>query len=117
MDYPVKLRLEVRRAARLAHAVSRLLDRVHPDDASFPWLLGRADEVRAVAGAAVRDWHEGRIDEWTAADRVRSYVRGLYETLHAYYGRGPASSSHVRARPVLDTLVDPGPPPERARSG
>jgi hypothetical protein len=100
LPYPTALRHEVRLAARLSHALARMMDRVDPSDASFVWLVGRSDEIRAVVGVAVREWQEGRLDERRAAERVGGYVRGLYETLSAL-DRSPPS-----ARPRCDTLVD-----------
>jgi hypothetical protein len=82
------------------------MERVDPADPSFVWLLGRADEVRAVAGSAVREWQEGRIDERCAAERVHEYVRGLYETLSAFDRAQSASETRLRPRPPSDTLVD-----------
>jgi hypothetical protein len=98
--YPAALRLEVRRAAQLSHALARLLDRVDPSDASFVWLLGRSDEIRAVVGVAVREWQEGRIDERRAVERVGVYVRALNEMLSAFDRLPPGP------RPRSDTLVD-----------
>jgi hypothetical protein len=103
--YPTTLRHEVRRAARLSHALARLMERVDPADPSFVWLLGRADEVRAVVGAAVRDWQEGRVEEPRASERVRSYVHGLYEVLRAF-DRSRARASGPRTRAPSDTIVD-----------
>ena len=106
-SYPTDLRLEVRHAARLSHALARLVDRVDPGDPSFVWLLGRADEVRAVVGSAMREWQEGRIDQRRAAERIRTYARDLEESVQAFYAprfhpRGSAASF----RPKNDTIVD-----------
>lgn len=106
LAYPTALRLEVRRAARLAHALARLMDRVDPADPSFVWLVGRSDEIRAVAGAAVREWQERRVDEARAANRVRTYVRGLYETLVAFDRSRPPVAGSRGIRPRSDTIVD-----------
>ncbi|HEY3816816.1 MAG TPA: hypothetical protein VGL81_06590 [Polyangiaceae bacterium] len=105
--YPVALRFEVRRAARLSHTLTRLVDRVDPGDAAFVWLLGRADEVRAVVGGTMREWQEGRLDERRAAERIGTYVRGLEESLEAFFGESPPpAASRLRLRPPRDTMVD-----------
>jgi hypothetical protein len=51
MPYP-ELRLEIRRAVELSHALARALESVGPEDDGFLWPLGRADEVRIVARRA-----------------------------------------------------------------
>jgi hypothetical protein len=106
--YPSNLRLQVRRAARLSHALARLVDRTEPSDVSFVWLVGRSDEVRAVVGTAMREWQEGRVDERVAADRISSYVRELEETVEAFFHRRRPEPSRVvaRFRPASDTLID-----------
>jgi hypothetical protein len=83
--YPANLRLQVRRAARLSHALARLADRADPADASFVWLLGRSDEVRAIVGTAMREWQEGRVDPRVASERISSYVRDLEEAVYAFF--------------------------------
>jgi hypothetical protein len=106
-SYPADLRLQVRHAARLSHALARLVDTVDPADPSFVWLLGRADEVRAVVGSAMREWQDGRIDQRRAAERIRAYARDLEESVQAFYApqlRPVGPAAHVR--PKNDTLVD-----------
>ncbi|MGD0527878.1 MAG: hypothetical protein ABSE49_22285 [Polyangiaceae bacterium] len=105
-SYPVALRLEVRRAAQLAHTMTRLIDRVDPVNEAFVWLLGRADEVRAVVGATMREWQEGRLDQLRASQRIATYVRGLEESLHAFFGVSLPPPSQLRFLRRRDTLVD-----------
>jgi hypothetical protein len=104
--YPAALRAEVRRAARLSHALARLVDRVDPSDAAFVWSLGRADEVRAVVGSAMREWQDGRIDTRRAAERIGTYVGGLEEAMRAFFREALLSASKPRYRPRHDTLID-----------
>ncbi|MGH7294334.1 MAG: hypothetical protein ACRELB_05350 [Polyangiaceae bacterium] len=108
--YPANLRLQVRRAARLSHALARLVDETDPGDASFVWLVGRADEVRAVVGTAMREWQEGRVSQRVASERISSYVRDLEESVRCFFlprGRLP-SRVEARAPPRSDTLIDAG---------
>jgi hypothetical protein len=106
--YPANLRLQVRRAARLSHTLARLVDRTDPGDPSFVWLVGRADEVRAVVGTAMREWQEGRVDQRRAAERISSYVRDLEESVRAFFlpRQRLASGVEARARPPSDTIID-----------
>ncbi len=105
-SYPIALRLEVRRAAQLAHTMSRLVDRVDPANEAFVWLVGRADEVRAVVGATMREWQEGRLDQLRASQRIATYVRGLEESLQAFFGVSLPPPSQLRFLRRRDTLID-----------
>jgi hypothetical protein len=100
------LRRQVHRAARLSHALAGLIARVEPADPSFLWLLGRADEVRAVVGTAMRDWQENRISAARAAESMGTYVQTLEESLRAFFGSSrPVPGPGGPGRP-RDTLVD-----------
>jgi len=106
MPYPTALRLEIRRAVELSHALALASQNVGPEEEGFLWLLGRADEVRAVTGAVVREWVEEDLAAHTAAERMRAYVDGLEVMLHALF----RSSRVVVRRPpatASDTLIDP----------
>jgi hypothetical protein len=77
------------------------------------WLLGRADEVRAVVGGVLQEWHDGRLDAARATDILRAYVDGLRSSVEGLRpdARQPSSPS---LRPQHDTLVSidsPGAPP------
>jgi hypothetical protein len=105
-SYPPPLRVQVRRAARLAEALARFADELEPADPGFLWALGRADEVRAFLGAIVREWIEGRLTDWRAAERIHVYVREIQESLVAYARatrRIAGASEHPAAR---DTIAD-----------
>jgi hypothetical protein len=105
-SYPLDLRVQVRRAARLAHDLAVFVERTPPTDASFLWALGRADEVRAFVGALVREWNEGRLEAQSAAERIHVYVRGLEESLLSFE-RASERIAHARStRPPCDTLID-----------
>jgi hypothetical protein len=104
---PADLRHQVRRAARLSHVLARLVDRADPADPSFVWLVGRADEVRAVVGTAMREWQEGHLPPRAASERISSYVRDLEESVHAFFvPRGSSRQSPRGVRPRNDTLID-----------
>lgn len=108
MPYPTALRLEIRRAVELSRALARAAEGTGPDDEGFLWLLGRADEVRAVTGAVVREWADDDLATHAAAERIRAYVDGLEVMLHSLF----RPSRVVARRPALptattDTLVDP----------
>jgi hypothetical protein len=97
----------VRRAARLASCLARYVERVGPGDPTFVWAVGRADEVRTVVGASVREWSEGRVDAVRAADRIHGYAQELEDALSAYERSARRSeSSVVETRPRFDTAVD-----------
>jgi hypothetical protein len=78
------LRQQVKRAARLAYCLARFSESVTPGDVDYVWAVGRADGVRRLAGTAVRDWAEGRMDAASAASRIGSHVQILEESLLAY---------------------------------
>jgi hypothetical protein len=101
-SYPAVLRVEVRRAARLSHAIALFGKRVAPGHPCFVWSLGRVDEVRAVVSAVTSEWSESRLDAPQAALRLHDYVRGLEESLRAYARASQTPSS----RPRNDTIVD-----------
>jgi hypothetical protein len=108
MPYPTALRLEIRRAVEISRALARAAEGTGPEDEGFLWLLGRADEVRAVTGAVVREWADEDIATQAAAERIRTYVDGLEVMLHALFRR--PSRIVVRRRAPAgtnDTLVDP----------
>jgi hypothetical protein len=107
MPYPTALRLEIRRAVELSHALARALESTGPEDEGFLWLLGRADEVRAVTGAVVREWAEEDLATAAAGERIRAYVDGLEVMLHSLFR--PSRVVVRRAPPPgpKDTMVDP----------
>jgi len=105
-SFPPALRLEVRRAARLSHSLAGLIDRVHPDDACFVWLVGRHDEVRAFVGGVMREWSEGKLDAMRASERIGTYARSLEESIEAFFHPSRRSLPAFRFRPRSDTLVD-----------
>jgi|HubBroStandDraft_5_1064220.scaffolds.fasta_scaffold634072_2 hypothetical protein len=82
--YPPVLRQEIRRAARLSHALSLLAARLGTSDASFEWLSLRVDEVRTRVGHVTHAWSEDRLETAEAADRLRDHLRGLEEALYAF---------------------------------
>lgn len=107
MPYPTALRLEIRRAVELSQTLTQASEAIRPEDEGFLWLLGRADEVRAVTGAVVREWAENDLETRVAADRIRVYVDGLEVMLHSLFRR----PSRVVVKPATsevtnDTLVD-----------
>lgn len=104
--YPLDLRGQVRRAARLSHMLARLVDRTDPADPSFVWLVGRADEVRVVVGTAVREWQEGLVGQRIASERIGSYVRDLEESVQAFFLPRAPSATGVRAVRPRDTIID-----------
>lgn len=107
MPYPTALRLEIRRAVELSQALARAFENIGPDDEGFLWLLGRADEVRAVTGAVVREWAEDHLDARAAADRIRIYVDGLEVMLHSLFRPSCVVVRRATPRVSSDTLVDP----------
>lgn len=106
MPYPTVLRLEIRRAVELSQALARASETVGPEEEGFLWLLGRADEVRAVTGAVVREWAEDDLETRVAADRIRVYVDGLEVMLHSLFRPSRVVVRRV-AQATNDTLVDP----------
>jgi hypothetical protein len=107
MPYPPVLRLEIRRAVELSQALARAFDAVGPEDEGFLWLLGRADEVRAVTSTVVREWAEDQLDARAAADRIRTYVDGLEVMLHSLFRPSCVSVRRPSSPSMKDTLVDP----------
>jgi hypothetical protein len=99
-SYPPALQHQVRRASRLAHCLARFVEGTQPGEPTFVWAVGRADEVRMVVGAALREWSDGRLDAVRAADRIHAYAQELEESLEAW-----ERSSRVDViRPRNDTL-------------
>src|SRR5258708_53872 len=108
--YPTELRQEMKRAAFLARSLALLVDRVGSDEPSFLWLVGRAGEVRTLVGAWSHDWSEGTIDAHRAAHRIRTYLRGVEESLHAFLRRSPRVAMFAGFHPRSDTVVNWKPP-------
>jgi hypothetical protein len=109
--YPTELRQEMKRASYLARSLTLLVDRVGPDDPSFLWLVGRAGEVRTLVAAWARDWSEGTIDAHRAAHRVRAYLRGVEESLHAFFRpTSRRAATFAGFHPQSDTVVNWKPP-------
>jgi hypothetical protein len=106
MPYPTALRLEIRRAVELSAALARASESTGPEDEGFLWLLGRADEVRAVTGAVVREWAEEDLATRAAAERIRAYVDGLEVMLHSLFRPSRIVVRRPAAAPK-DTQVDP----------
>jgi hypothetical protein len=106
MPYPAPLRLEIRRAVELSRALALALERTGPEDEGFLWLLGRADEVRAVTGAVVREWADDQLDTSAATVRIRTYVDGLEVMLHSLFRPSRVIVKRPTRRVADDTLVD-----------
>jgi hypothetical protein len=103
--FPDDLRSEIRRAAQLSHTLSRLARQTPAADPSFVWLVGRADEVRAFVGTAMREWQEGRVPRSQARERIASYVRELEETVGAFFPPDRPRAPYA-FRPPHDTILD-----------
>ncbi len=102
--YPPVLRHQLRRATRLSLCLERFHERAAPGEPTFVWALGRADEVRAIVGAALREWSEGRIDAVLAAERIHGFAQELEDALVAYERSARRISSADAFRPRQDTL-------------
>jgi hypothetical protein len=132
--HPAVLEGLIAQADQLARALQSLCGSSVASDPSFPWLVGRADEVRAFVDEIVREWSDGSIDTTRACDAIRSYVGGVHVALHRRYGgygasccsphlepfAGPRTTVDGRMRPRLKSgVLDVGPadgPPSRTRS-
>jgi hypothetical protein len=114
--YPAPLRMQVAQADNLARALGALSGKASSKDLGFLWLLGRADEVRALVEEIVREWSEGSIDTAYACEAIGSYVGAVHVALHRRYGGYGASCCGPHLEPfdgpsVRSTL----PRPMRAR--
>jgi hypothetical protein len=89
--YPAPLRMQVAQADNLARALGALSGKASSKDLGFLWLLGRADEVRALVEEIVREWSEGSIDTAYACEAIGSYVGAVHVALHRRYGGYGAS--------------------------
>src|SRR5580692_2710987 len=104
--YPALLRTRIAQADQLARALQPLCGKSVANDRSdpsFPWLLGRADEVRTLVDEIVREWSDGLIDTTEACDAIFSYVGAIHAALHQRYGGYAASC----CGPHLEPLVGP----------
>ena len=104
--YPSALRQEVRRAAKLAGTLAGMASRVSVHDPCFPWLVGRADEVRIVVGEVLRGWSDGRMDARHATERIRDFLRAIDESLGAFLRAQSLGARVEGSRRPRDTLVD-----------
>jgi len=107
MPYPTALRLEIRRAVELSRALALAAESTGPEDEGFLWLLGRADEVRAVTSAVVREWADEDLATQSAAERIRAYVDGLEVMLHSLFRPSRVVVRRHAPEDTNDTLVDP----------
>lgn len=89
--YPGLLGARIAQADQLARALQGLSGESVPSDASYLWLLGRADEVRTFVDEILREWSERLIDTPSACDAIRSYVDAIHVALHRRYGGYGAS--------------------------
>jgi hypothetical protein len=103
---PARLRHELMHAAQLSCEIARLAERVDDGDLSFVWLVGRAEEVRAVVGNTMSEWRAERIEAEPAAERIQTYVRAVESSLHSFFGARARAASAVPFRPQSDTLID-----------
>jgi hypothetical protein len=102
--YPHLLLARLAEADQLARALQSLSGKALASDPSFPWLLGRADEVRARVDEIVREWESGLIDTLHACDAIRLYVEAIHFALHRRYGGGFGASC---CDPHLEPLDGP----------
>jgi hypothetical protein len=106
--YPGPLDARVAKAEQLARALHGLSGESVPSDASFLWLLGRADEVRTFVDEILREWSEGSLDTARACDAIHSYVEAVHVALHRRYGGyaasccGPHLEPFAGARPAAN---------------
>ena len=80
-SYPHPLRAHVAHALRFAKMLDELCEAPAADDATFPWLIGRAEEVRVFVADVLNDWSEGDLDPSCAGDMVERYVGDLHAAL------------------------------------
>ena len=104
-DCPPVLRAQIRRAARMSHLLAMLAQQTPDDDPSHRWLIGRADEVRAIVGSVTREWSEDRVDAAHAAARIQDYLRALQESHNAFV-RSSEFTAPRPARERWDTIID-----------
>lgn len=109
--YPALLGARIAQAEQLARALHALRGKSAPSDPSFLWLLGRADEVRALVDEIVREWSNGSIDTARACDAIRSYVGVIHVALHCRFGGRGASC----CGPLLEPFGGPRPDDEGMR--
>jgi hypothetical protein len=79
--YPLVLDAVMRHAERLTDLLSLRERALSHRDPGWPWLIGRAAELRCVASVLGADWHKGRIPADVAAVELAQYLRQLHRGL------------------------------------
>ncbi len=79
--YPLILQAVMNHAERLAELLARREQGQPTPDGGGAWLIGRAAELRCIAGIVAIDWHEGRLSAEAAACKLARYVRELHDGL------------------------------------
>jgi hypothetical protein len=79
------LRAHVAHALRFAKMLEELCEAVPFDDATSPWLIGRADEVRVFVSDVLHEWSERDLDPVRAAGMVEGYLAELHAALGALH--------------------------------
>ncbi|HEV3194196.1 MAG TPA: lamin tail domain-containing protein [Polyangiaceae bacterium] len=89
--YPLVLDAVMRHAERLTELLALRERALSHGDPGWPWLIGRAAELRCVAAVLGADWHRGRLSADVAAVELAQYVRHLHQGLAEQLGiRKPA---------------------------
>jgi hypothetical protein len=80
-SYPPLLQAQVSHAHRFAYTLRTLRADASPDDVSWLWLEGRADEVAAFTSDVIRAWSSAEVTADTAARAIEDYLRSLHAPL------------------------------------
>jgi hypothetical protein len=89
--YPLGLDAVMRHAERLTELLALRERGLSHGDPGWPWLIGRAAELRCVASVLGAEWHKGRLSADVAAVELAQYVGHLHQGLAEQLGiRKPA---------------------------
>jgi hypothetical protein len=102
---PELLRARIAQADHLARAIGVVSRKAAPSDPAFLWLLGRADEVRALVDEVVREWADGSIETANACEAIGSYVEAIHVALHRRFGGCAASCCGPHLAPFAGPSV------------
>jgi hypothetical protein len=94
--YPLVLDAVMRHAERLTNVLGPHERALCHRDPGWPWLVGRAAELRCVASVLAADWHKGRISADVAAVELAQHMRQLHRGLAEHVGIRKPGCCYVR---------------------
>jgi hypothetical protein len=105
--YPRILEPVMGHAERLSELLQLRERVVVPGAPGYPWLLGRAAEVRCVALVLGHDWHDGHLTAEVAAVQLALYVKRVHDELAQHLKLESPSCCRI-GFPIQATTAAPG---------